>query len=45
MDLIIQQIQSEPIDLGGGGFFVLSRSSAAKVPFKCDIFTLSPIII
>lgn len=31
MDLVIQQIQSEPVGLGGGGFFVLSKTSAATV--------------
>lgn len=31
LDLVVQQIQSEPVGLGGGGFFVLSKASAATV--------------
>jgi hypothetical protein len=31
MDLIIEEIQSESTALGGGGFFILSKSSAASV--------------
>ncbi|KAK4011558.1 gustatory receptor for sugar taste 64e [Daphnia magna] len=31
MDLIVQEIQNEPTALSGGGFFVLSKSSASKL--------------
>jgi hypothetical protein len=44
--MIAQEIQSNPINLGGGGFFVFSKSSAAAVTKKNALLnsnTVNPI--